>query len=322
MKQVFKHIVLCALAITGFGNEALAQNSGPKSDAGRISLTAYIDPQVEKITEGSTSILSNKLNQIINANGLGSAGMSRFIITANVNVLSKDVVATAPPSIAYTLDVTLYIGDGMEGNKFASHSLTLKGVGMNENKAMIEAFKSIKPADKNIQAFITNGKNQVVNFYNTRCDQIMKEAKLLEAQNKFEEAIWKLTSVPDASLDCYNKAIEAIVPIYRKFIDRECKIRLQEATAIWNANQNVEAANAAGEILQGIDPTAACYKEVQAFSDKIAKRVLELDGREWKYMVDSTVGLKRDMIQAYRDVGVAYGNGQPKTMTYNVFGWW
>jgi hypothetical protein len=169
---------------------------------------------------------------------------------------------------------------------------------------------------------VTNGKNQIVNFYNTRCDQIMKEAKMLESQNRFEEAIWKLTSVPDASVDCYNKALDALGPIYRRYIDFSCKVRLQEATAIWNANQTVDAANAAGEILIGIDPTASCYSEVRALSDKIAKRVLELDNREWKYKIDTEIGLKRDMIKAYRDVGVAFGNGQPKSMTYNIIGWW
>lgn len=309
----------CAILV-GTSLTIIAQ--GPKSDISRIALTPYIDPQVEKITQTATSILSNKLNQVVNANGLSGVGYSRFIITANVNVISKDIIASAPPSFAYTLDVTLYIGDGLEGNKFSSHTLTLKGVGQNENKAMIEAFKAIKANDAGIQAFVTNGKKQIVEYYNSRCEQILKEAKLLEAQNRFEEAIFKLTSVPDASTDCYNKAIDAVVPIYRKYIDRDCKIKLLEATAIWNANQNVEAANEVGQIISNIDPQAACYSEVKAFSDKVAKRVLELDNREWKYKVDSEIGLTRDLIKAYRDVGVAYGNGQPKSIVYNVRGWW
>jgi len=319
MKKILNKIALSVLAF-GFCISANAQ--GAKSDIGRISLTSYITPQVEQITPGASGILTNKLNQVVNANGLGAAGYSRFIITANLNVLSKDIIASAPPMTALTLDVTLYIGDGVEGNKFSSHSMTVKGVGINENKALIDAFKSIKPNDAALQAFVTNGKNQIVEYYNTRCSQILKEAKLLEAQNRFEEAIFKLTSVPDASLECYNKAIEAVVPIYRKFIDRDCKVKLQEATAIWNANQTVDAANTVGEIIMGIDPQADCYSQVRALSDRVAKRVLELDNREWKYKVDSEIGLKRDLIQAYRDVGVAYGNGQPKTVVYNTRGWW
>lgn len=318
MKKFINKISITALTLV-FTITAFAQENGGSD---RISLTSYIAPEVAKYSAGASTILTNKLNQVVNANGLGGNGSSRFIITANVIELSKDVIASAPPSIVYTLDVTLYIGDGMDGKKYASHTLTLKGVGQNENKAMIDAIKSIKPNDPAIQAFVTVGKTQIVEYYNARCEQILKEAKLLEAQNRFEEAIFVLTAVPDASLACYNKAIDAIVPIYNKYIDRDCKIKLQEATAIWNANQSVEAANEVGQILMQIDPQAACYADVRTFSNKIANRVLQLQDREWNFKVDSEIGLKRDVIKAYRDVGVAYGKGQPKTVVYNTRGWW
>ena len=287
----------------------------------KVSLTPYIDSSVAEITSGASSILSNKLNQIVNQNGLEGNGDARFIITANVVVISKDIVTSAPPSIVYTLDVNLYIGDGYDGNKFSSYSTTVKGVGQNENKAMIDALKSIRPNNPELQNFVTLGKKKVVAYYNERCDLILKQAKSLEAQNKFEEAIYKLSSIPEASSTCYNKALDAIVPIYKKYVDRDCKLKLQNAMAIWNANQNMDAANEVGMIISEIDPEANCYNDVKAFSNKVAKRVLELDNREWKYKVDSEIGLKRDLIKAYRDVGVAYGNGQPKSVVYNIRGW-
>lgn len=315
----YRNISIAIAVMIGFSISTLAQG---KDDNSKISLTTYISPQTEEITNASTTILINKLNQVADANGLGGGQNSRFIITANVSVLSKDVVPTAPPSIAYTFDVTLYIGDGIEGNKFASHTMTLKGVGQNENKSMIEAFKSIKSNDPALQKFVTTGKNKIVDYYNSKCGQIMKEVKLLEAQNRFEEAIYKLTAIPDASPECYNKALAAIGPIYKKYVDRDCKIKLQSANAIWNANQSIEAANEVGQIITQIDPQSACYSEVKVFSNKVAKRVLELDKREWNYKVDSEIGLQRDAIKAYRDVGVAYGKGQPNSVVYNVNGWW
>lgn len=314
MKKIFCKLMLGAL-LTG----SLVNAQG---DASRITLTPYIAPEVEEVTQASTSLLTNKLNQVLNENGLAGNGMSRFIITANVTVLSKDVLPTAPPSIAYTFDVTLYIGDGIDGNKFTSHNMTLKGVGMNETKAMMEAIKQIRPKDEGLQSFVTQGKSKIVQFYNQRCDLIIKEAKLLESQNRFEEAIFKLTSIPEASLDCYNKALDLLGPLYAKYIDRDCKQKLQDATVIWNANQTVEAANEIAGILSSIDPQASCQKEVKAFSDKVAKRVLQLTDREWNFKVDSEIGLKRDLIKAYRDVGVAYGKGQPNSVVYNVRGWW
>ena len=80
-------------------------------------------------------------------------------------------------------------------------------------------------------------------------------------------------------------------------------------------------ANLVGEILSTIDPEASCYSEAKALSDKIGKRVYELDKREWNYKLETEVNLKRDLIKAWRDIGVAFGNGQPKNYAYNIIGW-
>ena len=66
------------------------------------------------------------------------------------------------------------------------------------------------------------------------------------------------------------------------------------------------------------EATSAAAK---ALSDKMGKRVLEIDKREWNYKMETEVNLKRDAIKAWRDVGVAYGNGQPKSVAYNIIGW-
>ena len=48
---------------------------------------------------------------------------------------------------------------------------------------------------------------------------------------------------------------------------------------------------------------------------KIEARVKEIDAREWKYILKDQEQ-KSEMIQAVRDIGVAYGNGQPDTVIY------
>jgi hypothetical protein len=92
-----------------------------------------------------------------------------------------------------------------------------------------------------------------------------------------------------------------------------------EANNLWNANQNLETANEVGALLSNIDPEASCYKDAKALSDKIGKRVIEVDKREWNYKMELDVNLKRDLIRAYRDIGVAWGNGQPKNVVIKSF---
>jgi len=245
----------------------------------------------------------------------------RFYLAANAAVMSKDITSSAPPMHAYVLDVTLIIGDGSDGTKFATHTMTLKGVDENEAKAYNAAFKNIKPSDPKLQGFVEAGKKKIIEYYNTRCDFIIKEAETLAAQNNFEGALFKLTSVPEVCLDCYNKCMDAAGPMYKKFIDRDCKIKMTQAETLWAANQSYEAANEVAAIVSSIDPAAACYGEVKAFTTKVAARVKELDSREWQYIVKDQQQ-ESERIEAMRAIGVAYGNGQPQTVTTNfVSGW-
>ena len=316
-----KSTILSILIVINYN--IYAQNTAGKSDdAARITLATFVPQQIDQMPEAARSILANKLSQIVTQNGLGGkASNERFIITANINVISKDLTATAPPMQAYVLDITLYIGDGIDGTKFASVSTQVKGVGESETKAYISALKNLKTNDPNYQSFIETGKTKIVEYYNSKCDFIIKEAQTLASQNKFEEAIFKLTGVPEVCKGCYDKCMDAIAPIYKQQIDRDCKLKLAEATNLWSANQTVEAGNQAGEILSTIEPSAACFGEVKTLSNKIATRVKELDTREWNYKLKEQAQ-ESERIKAYRDIGVAYGNGQPKTVTYNVRGWW
>ena len=296
----------------------MAQNSqGKLDDKGRLALAVWIPQQVENLPDAAANNLANKLNQMISKFGIGgNANNSRFVIEAKVEALTKDITPTAPPMHAYTLNITFYIGDGFEGKSFANYSTTVKGVGDNETKAFMNAFKNIKTDDPNFGPFVEKGKANILEYFNTKCDFIIKEAQVLEGQNHFDEAIWKLTTVPDACADCWNKCMTAVQPIFQQKIDWECRKKIAEATNIWNANQNYAAADQAGRILSSIDPEASCYNEIKPLTNQIAKRVLEVDKREWNFLVDKEIGLERDRIKAIRDIGVAYGNGQPKNITY------
>lgn len=316
-----KKKLLSILIVIGFNS--YAQNTvGKSDDVARITLAAYVPEQIDQMPDAARSNLSNKLNQIVTQNGLGGNRYNeRFILTANINVMTKDITPTAPPMHAYTLDITLYIGDGIDGTKFASLSKTVKGVGESEAKAYISALKNLKTSDVNYQSFIETGKTKIVQYYNSKCDFIIKEAQTLASQNNFEEAIFKLTSVPEVCKECYDKCMDAVAPIYKKQIDKDCKLKLQEAQGIWSASQDANAADIAGNLLANIDPNASCFSEVKLLSKKIEAKIKQIDEREWKYALKEQAQ-ESERIKAYRDIGVAYGNGQPKSIQYNVRGWW
>lgn len=365
-----KKLIIIILALVPCININAQNTVGKADDMGRIALAAYVPQQIDKMPDAARSMLSNKLSQIVTQNGMGGSGLNqRFIITANITVLTKDLTPTAPPMTALTLEVTLYIGDGIEGTKFSSKSIEIKGVGTNETKAYIEAIKGIKPSDPSLKSFIEEGKTKIVEYYNSKCDFIIKEAQTLASQNKFEEAIFKLTGVPEVCKGCYDKCMDAIIVIYKAKMERECQTNIAKAQTFKAQEKFDEAAEALSTILpdltcyavakalmieindhrcsvalgkakgawasKDIDATSnalkdipadsKCYKDALTLTNEVRAWVKEKDKRDWNFKLQEQkddVDIKKANINAARDIGVAYGKGQPKTVTYNVRGWW
>ncbi len=297
---------------------AFAQNTdGKMDDKSRIAIASYVSEQIENFPAIAKAAMTNKLNQIVSENGLSvSVYNSRFIITPNVIVNTKDLTPTSPPMTALSLGVTLYIGDGIDGIKYISESIDVKGAGINEQKAYLDAINKINPKDERLKKMVEKAKTRIIEYYNTRCDFIIQEAKALEAQLKYEEALAKLNAVPDVCVACYKKCLDASGPIYLKYIERDCKKKLNEASNVWAANQSEEGAEQAAAILATIDPNAACSKDIKPLTTKIAARIKEVNNRDWEFKM-----LEKDRIKAMRDVGVAYGEGQPQSISYVVRGW-
>jgi len=314
MKKVSLIVILNVLMCIGF---VQAQNPEKNDDKSKLALAVWIPDQIEGMPIVAKKNLENKLTQMLIDNGFtNDAYNSRFILTANIAVMTKDITPTTPAMHAYTLNITFYIGDGVEGKSFSSFSTTIKGVGDNDTKAYMSALKNIKTTDPAYQSFIDKGKGKIIDYYNTQCDQIIKDARVLASTRQYDEAIWKITGVPSVCSNCWDKCMATLTPIYQQKIDYECQMKVAEATNIWNAGQSWDAAEQAGAILKTIDPKATCFNDAKSLSDRIATKIHDVDKREWNLVYEKEVGVKKDLIDVYREIGVAWGKNQPQNVTY------
>lgn len=312
--------VFCAICVGQIlnGQEKVAVLNG----FDRIGIAPFVSDQVEYLPAGAKSNLQSKLGQIITANGFGnSIYNTRFILTPNIQVTNKQVVAGAPPRLAITLDVHLFVGDGLEGTKFGSTTVTVKGVGSNENKAYIQAIKQLKTQTPEIKRLISSAKERILDYYKTQCDFIIKEAEVAAAQNDFDEALYILSGIPNINNSCYQRATSLIGPVYQKKIDQDCKINLQNARNLWNTSQDYEGAVSAVQYLATIEPSSMCFRDAQRLSNQIGQRIRQIDDREWNFVLKDQ-NLQEQKIEAARAIGVAYGQNQPQNMMYNLRGWW
>lgn len=313
-----KNITLFLIVVINVFNHLYSQNTLSKTeDLGRVAVTPIIPDQLSELTDNAKHLLFTKLEQIATENGLGAGNLNpRFIITARVNVLSKDIIAGPPAMIIQNFDVTFFIADHIDQKIFASKNVSLKGVSTNESKAFIEGLKLIKPQSSELKDFIANGKIKIIEYYNTQCDFILKAAQALVSQQKYEEAIFTLTSIPEVCKSCYDKAMDAIGPIHKLYIDHLCDKNFARAKSVWVSSMDERGAKLAANYLSDIYPEAKCYQEAQKLSKEIASRMKEL----WKFELkkyDNQYTLEQMRIRAYRDVGVAFGNNQ-KSNSYNT----
>ena len=301
-----------------------AQNDlGNADDAARIAITAYVDSDLGFNREASKQLL-NKMNTVLTKQGLAGSKNQRFIITANADILSEDIVVTTKEMYQYQLEVHFIIGDGIDGIKFATASQTVQGLGETKAAAYLQAIRKIKPSDPTFQNMVNEAKVKIIEYYNSKCDFIMSEAKTLAQKQEYDAAIYKLMSVPDVCKDCYDKCMAAVAPIYQSKIDEEGARFLAEARAVWASGQNAEKAEEAGTILAKINPASKSYADATVLSNEIAKRIKEIDQREWDFALkqqQDEVDLEKSNIKAMRDIGVAFGENQ-QPITYNIRTWW
>ena len=317
MKKFIAILLFTFVAITSYAQVKL-------DDFGRIVLNAYLPDNIA-IPSEAKNLLLTKLNQITSNNGMsGSQANPRFIITANVNLGTKDIIAGPPQMIAQNLDVTLFIGDAITNSIFSNTTLNLKGVGTNENKAFLDALKTINPKNKEVLAFLEEGKNKIINYYSTNCDFILKEATTLSDQFKFNEAIYKLMMVPNVCKECYFTAKDAATLIFNKKIESECTEKLKEAKLIWAAEPTENGALKASAIMISIIPSNECKTGINKLASEI-KNKLQLEQKK-KYDFDmlemqKSYDTELKIIDAQKEISIEYLRNQPKTVTYNNIYW-
>ena len=252
-------------------------------DFGRVVLNTYLPDNIAIPTEAK-NLLLNKITQITSNNGMGgSQANPRFVITVNVNLGTKDIIAGPPQMIAQNIDITFFVDDAVTNIIFSNTTLSLKGVGTNENKAFIDALKTINPKNKELLSFLEEGKSKIINYYSTNCDFIIKDAQTLVKQEKYDEAIYQLSLVPDVCKDCYFKCLDTLTQIYQQKIDADCKVKFNEAKVTWTAAQTPNGAEKAGDILSAINPMANCQKDVTAFIKVIDAKLKADEKARWQF---------------------------------------
>lgn len=184
-----------------------------KSNAQFINV---VSSSLSNIDAKAANMLYDRLNQMVSLNGISSTDNSnKFLLVPYVTVVSIEPTATAPINYVAELEIALYLVDNSKQHIMSQEIMTKKGVADNENKAILEAIKSVKARDPKLKKMLVNGKNRILEYYNAECEQVMETISTYLEMNMFDEALNELNAIPqiEAELDCYKNSIDILSKI-------------------------------------------------------------------------------------------------------------
>jgi len=266
--NISANLILVAFLFFSF---CYGQNEYKKADdRDRIVLTTFIPDNVLESTPSARKLFVTKLSQIATRHGIGGGEVypnNRFIISGDLNILTKDVLPTAPPKFSVTIETNIAIGDGIDGKSFASEYLEFKGVGTSEDKAFISAIRKINPKHKSILKLIENGKQRIIEYYNSQCDFIQKEASAFADSRQFDEGVYVLSQVPQVTNECYQSSMDLAAEIVKRKYEFECQSKISEARALISNGDF----SAASELLYFYTKDMECYNDLADLLNEIKK---------------------------------------------------
>lgn len=248
-------------------------------------------PQEDIPVEAKQHLIS-KLTQIAANYGVIDNGLAdRFVLTADVLAMTKDIVPSNPPRVSQKLDIILYIGDVVEDKVFSSVTLPVTGVAQNENKAFINAFQRIPTRSAVLSDWMTETKDKILDYYESKGEDILERADYLVASGDYDAAIKSLLSIPEMATVA-GTARERVLVIMQEMIDRRGQELYSKAKNLWMVGQDEKAAADALQILSEINPDSKYSADAAALVSSIGRQMNSKQARieaekkqEWDFQI-------------------------------------
>lgn len=279
----------------------------------------------EQITPRVKNLLKNKIRRIASKYGFSSGvTQDRHIMFPDIQVMSKNVIPSAPPRVSMEIELTFYIADYDTRTIYASESFELIGVGINETKAYYNSLNKINAKNKKFKAFMERGKQKIIDYYNTHCDLILKNAQTKARIGQESLALSMLTRIPSDCTVCYNKAMDKSIEIYKSLEDKLCKQNLAKAQSIWTTDPSYNGARRTEPYLSRILPGATCYNEAKNLLTQMQIHIQEREKRNWEYRLhreENAYELRKLQLNLSYEVAMENARNKP-THVYNRSWWW
>lgn len=262
------------------------------------------------VPEDVGNILETRLEAVLAVTGTVAApDYGQFFLMTKCVDLYKETVEGTPSQVAVHAELTIAVADIEGGTIFATKTFDLRGVGSTEQRAYINSIKSLSARNQSFVNLIDEAKSHTITYFNNNYKSFLKKAEKAASLRDFEQALYYSTLIPTCSTG-YNEAIVATKKYYQEYVDEEGAKLLRDAKAAFALSPNAEGAYKAYAILAGISRQSSYYNAAMNFADEIKRQTKAEYDFEVHQKYEDQIDLQRSIINAAREVGVAYGKGQ------------
>lgn len=247
---------------------------------GRIVLSVVVMPEdVEKMTPSEKTMLENRSLSIATNNGIASTSEeSVFILVPKIDVYDEQVSEGMKNITIVRMEYNLSIRQSRNNTVFASYTIKLRGSSFDKNEAVRNAILQIDPADPKAKTFIDEGKNKILQFFNSKCKDILAETDKYAAVGDYEHALAILLSVPTEATTCNDAIKTKAVSIFKMYQKKKCGSQIQLAKAQAAGKQFVPALTTLGFV----DASSSCSAEANAMISGIQSKMSIEEKRQWE----------------------------------------
>lgn len=201
-------------------------------DTKGITLGVIVPAQSEPFSREIEPYITEKLVQLAAANDIEAGkDFSRFFIAARIAATPVDFVVGPPSQITQEVAMTLYIADYFEHKVLASAVVNAEGVGSNEVRSFTDALRNMPDTLPALRDFFESGLHEVLYYYKEKGDRVIQQARVLAAQQRYEEALFHLMTIPDGAGGVYDRAQQAASQIFQQYTDYKAPADLSGTTA-------------------------------------------------------------------------------------------
>ncbi|MBC8155547.1 MAG: hypothetical protein H7Z72_21885 [Bacteroidetes bacterium] len=314
MKNILRLITLLAVSLA---HSAWAQGQGQD-----VKIPISVLPVNDTTAHGK--LMVTRLQQAVSKTGISEYESYNFVLYPKINVLSHELTTSAPTMTVVNLEVTLIVANGYRSKSiiFGSETFSLKGIGRSEEKAMLEAARSLRPDDTRLQKFIIDSRQSIVNYFAANCESILSEAELMAreaslavareqitdkaitAEIQFSRAINLLYNIRSANYNCYKTSISKVNQILNKYDEFSCALYLGRAKNHWAARQIDQTVS----YLNKIPPSKQCRAEV----DKLLAQMDSYQETTTNQELKQEIRVLRERERASRDMLETIMDGQKR----------